>query len=301
MAAYGNFHDFCRDSTLPVCNLFSEFKIYTDANQQQIGGYGGCHLSGIPLSGERQLQNLGVILLCGIAILVSAALLWRSQVKKAAVGRREMQIFLIGYILMEICEIFTIGGFPLPRAVRIGFTGVHLAIIVSTTWVLMLNGAVGYQVIDDGNILSILLFVLSAGILFIGTGYIALDTGFNWSGYWETTTVQADPNRAYALYTLYLLLPIVFLFIFFVLETALVLTVLRETKPMIWLVSAALLFILGQVFDFVISTHICNGTDGKIDGSLFQTLFTLAAVVTVWVFWDSITESSWPSEDEAPY
>ena len=113
-----------------------------------------------------------------------------------------------------------------------GFTGVHLGLIVATTWVLMLNGAVGYQLIDDGNLASMLLLVASAAILFIGTGYIALDTGYDWSGYWNDAVVQSGSNRAYALYTLYLLLPIVFLFIFVVLETVLVLTVLGETKPM---------------------------------------------------------------------
>ena len=32
---------------------------------------------------------------------------------------REMQLFLIGYIIIEICEIFTVGEFPLDPKVRI--------------------------------------------------------------------------------------------------------------------------------------------------------------------------------------
>lgn len=32
---------------------------------------------------------------------------------------REMQVFLVGYIIIEICEIFTVGGFPLSNKVRI--------------------------------------------------------------------------------------------------------------------------------------------------------------------------------------
>jgi hypothetical protein len=32
---------------------------------------------------------------------------------------REMQVFLVGYILIEICEIFTVGKFPLSSKVRI--------------------------------------------------------------------------------------------------------------------------------------------------------------------------------------
>ena len=30
-----------------------------------------------------------------------------------------MQLFLLGYIVISICEIFTIGGFPLNSTVRI--------------------------------------------------------------------------------------------------------------------------------------------------------------------------------------
>ena len=29
-----------------------------------------------------------------------------------------MQLFLLGYFIIEICEIFTVGGFPLDGAVR---------------------------------------------------------------------------------------------------------------------------------------------------------------------------------------
>lgn len=60
-----------------------------------------------------------------------------------------------------------------------------------------------------------------------------------------------------------------------------------------FLIAAVLLFAVGQVFDFVISKHICEGVAGRIDGSLFQTFFTLLAVVQVWTFWSSITEDDW--------
>jgi hypothetical protein len=161
-------------------------------------------------------------------------------------GDREMQLFLIGYIIISICEIFTIGGFPLNNSVRLvrslsdrvaakltlrqAFVAVHIAAIVATTWILMLNGLIGYQLLDDGTPISIGLLLISAIILFVGTGYIALDTGFSWTGYWDDTLPL--PNRAYALYTLYQLVPLVFLFIFFCLESFLVLRVLGERKPM---------------------------------------------------------------------
>lgn len=236
-----------------------------------------------------------------------------------------MQLFLIGYIVIDICEIFSIGGFPLKSAVRTAFSAIHIGAITATTWVLMLNGAVGYQAIDDGTLLSLGLIFGSALVLFIGTGYIALDTGFSWTGYFDQSLYA--PNRSYSLYTLYLLLPIVFLSIYFVLESVLVIKILRETRPLrkwlpqsnrlakgmlmkvglVYLLAAVLLFAIGQIFDFVISVHICNGTHGRIDGALFETFFTLLAVIMVWVFWSSITEDDWPQVDpqsetqEGPY
>lgn len=67
------------------------------------------------------------------------------------------------------------------------------------------------------------------------------------------------------------------------------------TRNAVFLILALILFAVGQIFDFVISVHICHGVNGKIDGSLFQTFFTLTAVVMVWVFWSSITEDDWPA------
>jgi hypothetical protein len=93
-----------------------------------------------------------------------------------------------------------------------------------------MNAAVGYQFLDDGTFVSLALIFGSAAILFVGTGYIALDTGFSWTGYWNNTLV--NPNRAYALYTLYQLVPLVFLTIFFVLEAFIVVRVLGEVRPM---------------------------------------------------------------------
>ncbi|WPH00993.1 Hypothetical protein R9X50_00382700 [Acrodontium crateriforme] len=291
---YGNFHDFCRDSgsrfaTIPICNLFNE----SPARGGQSPWYGGCDLTGISLGNDRYLANLGSILVAVIAILVSLLLLWRSDRKKAAVGRREMQFFLIGYIIIEICEIFTVGGFPLDSKVRRAFSAAHIAAIVADLWILMMNGAVGYQLVDDGTPLSIGLIFGSAAALFVGTGYIALDTGFSWTGFFNSTLDA--PNQSYSLYTLYQLVPLLFLVIYFLLETYLVLRVLGEIRPMIYLVTAALLFAIGQIFQYVLSVHICNGTSGKINGGLFETLFTLLSVVTIWAFWSSITEDDWPA------
>ena len=111
-----------------------------------------------------------------------------------------------------------------------GFSAVHLGAIVATLWVLMLNGIVGFQLLDDGTPLSLGLILLSAAALFIGTGYIALDTAFSYSNEFDDSLT--DPHRNIGLYVLYQLAPLLFLVAFFVLETVLVLRVLGEKKPM---------------------------------------------------------------------
>ncbi|KAJ5171779.1 hypothetical protein N7492_004372 [Penicillium capsulatum] len=282
---FGNFHDFCRDSTLPVCNLFVD-------NQPPNEKFDGCALTGIALSGDRNLANLGSILLAFISILATLALLWKSDKKHAAVGRREIQLFLLGFIVIEICEIFTVGGIPLHDSVRKGFSAVHIGAITATCWILLLNALVGFQLLDDGTAASIGLISASAVVLFIGTGYIALDTAFSWSGHFAPSL--EGNHRNIALYVLYQLFPLICLVVFYVLESVLVLRVLGEFRPMLYLTGAALLFAIGQIFQYVISVHLCEASSGKINGTLFETLFTLLSVVGIWAFWSSITEDDWP-------
>jgi hypothetical protein len=94
---------------------------------------------------------------------------------------------------------------------------------------------------------------------------------------------------------LYQLLPLVCAFLYFVLESILVVRMLGERRPMIWLVTAALLFIIAQIFNYLISVHICRPTHGALNGTFFQTLFNLLSVIMIWVFWSSITEDDWPA------
>ncbi|KAK0747534.1 chitin synthase III catalytic subunit [Apiosordaria backusii] len=283
---FGNFEDFCRDTTLPVCNVLSK-------THNQDGDWGGCKLRGIALPGEdRYLGNLGSILLAGVAIFVTIYLILRSERKRAAVGRREMQVFLIGYLLVSIAEIFSVGEFPLNEEVRVVFSAIHIGAIAATTWLLFINGIVGYQLMDDGTILSLALTIGSALAWLIGVGYIALDTGYQWTTQWQDSLVP--PNRNIALYVTYLLLPLIWVVLFVVLELILVIKVLGEKRPLVFLGAATLSFAVGQIFNFVVSPYICNGTTGAIDGSLFQTFFTLVSVTLVWFFWSSITEDDWP-------
>jgi hypothetical protein len=116
MGDFGDFYYFCRDSTLPVCNLFSSHDHHNQTGPWS-SAEGACDLTGGALEGK--VQNLGSILVDFFAIIMSIGLILLSERKRAAVGRREMQMFLVGYILICLCEIFTVGGFPLNATARV--------------------------------------------------------------------------------------------------------------------------------------------------------------------------------------
>jgi hypothetical protein len=69
-------------------------------NHSQDGPWGGCRLEGISLSGNKNLGNLGSIIIAFFAILIAGFLLWRSERKKAAVGRR----LVLGYLMFVIFD-----------------------------------------------------------------------------------------------------------------------------------------------------------------------------------------------------
>lgn len=106
----------------------------------------------------------------------------------------------------------------------------HIAAITATCWILLLNAVVGYQLLDDGTPISMALFAISGLVFFIGTGYIALDTAFDWTGQFQPS--HSGENRNIALYVLYQLFPLVCLVVFFVMETILVIRILGEVRPM---------------------------------------------------------------------
>jgi Chitin synthase export chaperone len=131
-------------------------------------------------------------------------------------------------------------------------------------------------------------------MFFVGVGFIAADTAFEWT----STFVTTPPDlKNLALYILYLLFPLICLVVYFVLEGFIVLKILGERRPLIMLAASALFFAVGQIFNFLVSVHICTGTNGAIDGSLFETLFTLVSILLLWWYWISIVEGEYPESE----
>lgn len=80
---------------------------------------------------------------------------------------------------------------------------------------------------------------------------------------------------------------------YFAAEVILVLRVLGKRISSLYLVAKALLFVIGQIFNAIISVHNRNPAKVKIDRAFFETLFTLLSVVISYVLWLSITQDDW--------
>ena len=70
-------------------------QLFSESQSRGGNGFGGCDLVGFSVGGSRRLANLGSIIIDGIAIALSLFLIWRSNRKRAAVGRRYLVIVLL--------------------------------------------------------------------------------------------------------------------------------------------------------------------------------------------------------------
>lgn len=158
--------------------------------------------------------------------------------KKAAIGRREIQLILGVYLLISVCDVFTTGrvlmsgidyGLSTPEKALLGFTSIQLGLIVAFFWMLLLFGIVGFQIMDDGTPVSLFMIVGSAALLFTATLYISLDTGLNLSGHFEDDLYS---SQSIPLYVFCLVLPLVCVAGYTITQIILVGKVLGERKPL---------------------------------------------------------------------
>lgn len=80
--------------------------------------------------------------------------------------------------------------------------------------------------------------------------------------------------------------------LYFVLMTWIVARVLHETRPLVYYILAAILFVLAQLAYFLLSRPICDGTNAKIDGSFVATALETTTVIVLYLAWQGITEGS---------
>ncbi|CAG8618132.1 12094_t:CDS:2 [Ambispora gerdemannii] len=185
---FGQFDQICYESPLSICNVFRN------------AGEPRCLLEGFLVNGT-PIRNL---------------------------GRTEMILFFVTYILTLVSQIVTSGGFLGKGTVLAWFSAANAGLISALSWILVMNAIVGFQFVEDGSLISLGGILLGGILIFVGVGYIALDTAFNISGHFASPPTLKNV----ALYITYIIFPLVAVVAYVVLETILVIAHLGDKKPL---------------------------------------------------------------------
>lgn len=238
------------------------------------------------------LGNIANIIVCGLSFFIGLALAIAAGRRAAAVGRQEMRLLFLVYALVQAFQLVATGAFlEAGSKALVWFSAVHLGLVVGLFWVLAWVAFLSLQVVEDGTLASIIPMFGLLVILFIGSTYIFLDTGFTVTNYF----LSDPPERLHNdwIFVLTIIWPAVAAFLYFAVQLGVVLRVLKERKPLLLFSLAAILFILSQAAYYALNHRICTGTHAKVDGSFLATLLETATIVVLYGAWRSITEDSW--------
>ncbi|KAF8337308.1 chitin synthase III catalytic subunit [Amanita rubescens] len=306
MTRFGDFQPLCSSTpSYPWCNLF--YRQLLRLSPQTLTGLSSSAISapvgvnpqcGIPRVGyDGSIGNVANIVVCGISILFVSYLIYLCNRRKAAVGRIEHRFFLILYLLTLPFQLLTTGSFLEQGSTSlVVLTAIHAGFVAAFFWSLLANAIVSTQIVEDGTPSSLIPFYLLTIAILCGTTYISLDVAL---GVTQTLGGPSNPVqsiRSIPLFFLTSIWPAAATFLYLVIMTYIVLTVLQETRPMFFYLLAAALFVLSQLDYFLLNRVICKGANGKTDGSFVATILETAAVGMLYLAWRSITESAWEDE-----
>jgi len=139
---------------------------------------------------------------------------------------------------------------------------------------LLINGFVGFQLYEDGTTLSVWLLRLCSLTMFIVGGAVSLLTFKSWAG--------LDPKNPIAIFVVTYIVNAIFLFIYVVSQTILVIGTLEDRWPLGDILFGIFFLVIGQVILYVFSETICENLQHFLDGLFFATICNLLAVMMVY-------------------
>lgn len=153
--------------------------------------------------------------------------------------------------------------------------------ITASVGILLLNGFVGFQWIEDGTKTSVWSLRSAALLMFGGMYFVALATMKGSAG--------MSPSSAMVLYIIFLIFNPAAVFLYFILQLVLVVCSLEDRWPIGDLIFGAFFALCAAATVVVFSNQLCFIASHYIDGLFLGNLFMLLAVMMVYKYWDSIT------------
>ncbi|BGP13070.1 hypothetical protein JCM10213v2_000989 [Rhodosporidiobolus nylandii] len=298
MVLFG-FGDFDYGLEAPATSLLGLPDVSSPEYNSTLSSYGvgvnsSCYIPRASYTGgnDGDYGNLANLILCGIAVLVGLGLAAAALRRSAAVGRLEITVFFLLYAAVQGAQLADNSALLRAGSLAIVWvTAVHVGLLVALFWVLVWVAFLSLQVVEDGTLFSLVPMFAGGIILSVGSGYIAADTGLQITDYFQSDPPQSLHNVW--LFVLTIIWPAAAAFIYFVIQSGVVIRVLREKKPLFTLLGAAFVFCLSQAAYYALSHKICTGTNARIDGSWIGTLLETVTVGLVYAAWRMVTEDEW--------
>ncbi|KAI5451663.1 hypothetical protein NCC49_001644 [Naganishia albida] len=251
---------------------------------------------------EGSLGDIAQIIACCICFLSVVYLIFRSFRRRAAVGRAEMVHLFTTFALTLLVKIFTTGNVLKQGSAAISvLSAIHVGLIALTGWLLLVNAAVAFQLLEDGSATSLLILYAGGAVFFATTAYFALDQAFGITSlFYLSRSSAAERDLAnIALMLLGVLWPYLAVALYFVMTVWVVYFHLRETKPLKWFAMAFLLFAGAQAVQLLASHTLCEVSNARLTAGFLNTFLETASIWLLFVGWKSITEDDWYDDLDA--
>ncbi|GAA5975017.1 hypothetical protein JCM11641_006804 [Rhodosporidiobolus odoratus] len=271
--AFGSYDWPCTQAALIVCPLLGN----TDWGVEPV-----CYSRNVEFGRTLVFQPATSFLhICALLMVIIMVLHIRS--KYTAVGRKEILIFFYCYFLVELLAIFLDSAIiPSSSNVYPWFAAIHTGLTCATYWALLVNGFVGFQVVEDGTPLSIWFLQGSSAVVGLIVGLVAIGTFKNSAG--------LDSTHPTGLWVLQFIFNLACIVIYIVAQLILVIRTLDDRWPIGDIIFGTAFWVIAQVLLFGFSNTICDAVSHYIDGTFFHALCMLLGVMMVYKYWDSITK-----------
>ncbi|KAK0523592.1 Chitin synthase, class 7 [Tilletia horrida] len=271
--SFGKYDDICNTVSLLVCPLLGS---------NGMGLEPACYSRNVEIGGTIIFEPATCFVHIS-ALLMTTIMVYHVRSKYTAVGRKEIVLFFYLYALSEILAIFLDSAIiPTYSAVYLWFTAVHIGLVTSIFWCLLVNGFVGFQFAEDGTPQS-LWFLRLSSLLFFGIGFFIATATFK-------GIAGMSPTSQAGLYIVQFIFPIICTLIYVLLQVVLVIRTLDDRWPLGDIAFGVFFFVAGCVLMFAFSDQICEGAKHYLDGTFFGVLCMLLAVMMTYKYWDSITK-----------
>ncbi|TEA14445.1 Chitin synthase export chaperone [Colletotrichum sidae] len=277
MSGFGDFTNICHMAPLPLCASIGPITQVTSA----VGIEPDCYARNIELANTIIFEGAASAMHI-VALLMTVVMILHIRGKFTAVGRKEILTFFYLYMLLSFISLCLDAGVVPPGSAPYPyFVSVQNGLTSALITCLLINGFVGFQLYEDGTLLSIWLLRVCCLVAFAICFLVSLATFKSWAGLGPTNTI--------GLFVVLYLLNAIELFVYVVLQILLVVRTLQDRWPLGDIAFGVFFFVIGQVILYAVSSQICIAVSHYLDGLFFATICNLLGVMMVYKYWDSIT------------